>query len=253
MFYFISGGPGNNIDYLTIKAYKILKKADVVFFHSLFDTTKLMDICKSSCLKISIRDMKINDRILYIKNNPEKLYVELMSGDVSLFSTSQEMIDILINENIDFEIIPGVSSISMASALIKNELVLPCISQCCIITYLENIPMIEKQSIQKLASHDATLVVLMAYTRNIDKLYTELINGGVSLDTPVAIIYKATYPDEKILKITVKDLPSLTLDLWHSVIIIGWVLANKEKRHEISGLPFVTNFFKAENFKKENL
>ena len=250
MFYIVSGGPGNSIEYLTLKGYRLLKKADVVFYHTLFDTSKLLEVCKNNCQKISVQDMKTKDRVEFVKNNPKKLCIELMSGDVAWFSTAQGMIDILVEEKIPFEIVPGVSSISMASAILKNELVLPCISQCCIVTYLERIPMIDKQSIEKLASHNATIVVMMAHEANIPKLKEQLLSGGISKDTPVCVVYRATYPTQSVFNLTVDTIDTLKGDLWHCILIIGWVLADKQKRNEISGLPFTVGFSKSEDYKE---
>ena len=248
MFYIVSSEPGNSVDYLTLKGYKILGKADVVFYHSLFDTTALFEACKPSCEKISVRVLPVERRVCYVENNPDKLCVELISGDMAWFSTAQELMDKLAERGIPFEVVPGVSSINMAAALLKHELVLPCISQCCIVTYLENMPMIPKQSIEKLASHEATLVVLMVNERRLSEFRRQLLAGGVSKDTPVAVVYKASYPGQKVFRMTVDGLEGLKGDLWHAIFVVGWVLADEEKRHGLSGLPFMTNFAKAEAY-----
>ena len=248
MFYLVSGGPGGSLDYITLKGYRLLKKADVVFYHSLFDATALLGVCKRSCDRISVRTMSMDRRIAVIGGNPKKLFVELFSGDVAWFSMAQKMMDALESKGISYEIVPGVSSVNMAAALLGRELTLPGISQCCIVSCLAGSSVIDAQSIGKLASHNATLVVLMVHPSRLSDLKGQLLAGGVSKDTPVAVLYKVSYPDQKILRLTVDGIDGLEGDLWHSVFIVGWVLADGDVRRRVSGLPFVSNFALAEDY-----
>lgn len=251
MLYIIGSGPGTG-EYLTVKGMKILRKADVVYYHTfgMFGSEDILKFCKVRCEKIKATS-DVTERVLFYKKNSNKLCVELVNNDITFYSTVQNLIDALDELQVKYEIVPGVSALNGASALLKSQLVLPCIAHSCIVTYLDEFDIIPEQSIRALAVHGSTLVVFMPRDYLIGRLKEQLLVGGVSLDTPVAVVYKIGFKEEQVLRMTVSDIDSLNGDVINSIIVIGWVLADKNKRFSLSGLPFSTNFMKAEQFIKE--
>lgn len=249
MLYIIGSGPGLG-DYLTVKGLRILRKADIVVYHT-FGSEQIMDVCKKRCELISAETMNPRERALFYRKNNHKLCVELINCDMTFYSTAQNVIDELDEIGMDYEIIPGVSSMNLASALLKRQFALPCISHACVVTYLEEFDIIDKQSIRQLAEHGTTMVIFMPRSYLIRRLKEQLVSGGVALDTPVAVVYRAGYKNQQIIHMDVSSIDSLGGDVIDSLIVIGWVLADKKKRYEISGLPFSTNFMRAERFVKE--
>lgn len=248
MLYIIGSGPGLG-DYLTVKGAKILRKADIVVYHKL-GTEEIMGICKKRCELVRADSMGYRERALFYKKNSHKLCVDLVNCDIAFYSTAQNIIDELDALHVAYEVIPGVSSMNLAAALLKTQFVLPCISHSCIVTYLEEFDIIDGQSIRQLAEHKATMVVFMPRERLVGRLKEQLLAGGVSEETPVAVVYRAGFKEQKILRMTVGEIDTLKGNVYESLIVIGWVLADKDIRYKLSGLPFSTDFAKAERFVK---
>ena len=249
MVYVISGGPGS-IDYLPYKSVKILKEADLVVYYESFDLSELLTLCKPSCVQLACKRLRPEVRINVFKNNPDKICVYLITGDFSLFGTCQHILDMMDANNIPYEIIPGISAFSASASVLKRELVLPGISQCCIFTYLEDIPVLDKQQINSLACHHSTLVVFMPYEYLLPKLESSLLSVGVSPDTPVRIVANVLSKNQEILDITVKDIHDVRGNVWHSLFLIGWVFADADVRKKVSLSPYTIGFRRTEDYFK---
>ncbi|MBQ9404464.1 MAG: cobalt-precorrin-4/precorrin-4 C(11)-methyltransferase, partial [Synergistaceae bacterium] len=133
----------------------------------------------------------------------------LHSGDPALYGAIREQIRILSEKKIPFEIIPGVSSLFAASAAMKCEYMIPEVSQTLIITRLEGrTPVPERESVKALAAHNSSMAVFLSASM-IDRLCSELIAGGYAPDSPAAIVYRASWPDERVIAGTLGTLPEI--------------------------------------------
>jgi len=149
------------------------------------------------------------DEVISVMEKAEKSgknVVRLHTGDPSVYGAIREQIDRLCELDIPYRICPGVSSFCGAAAALRAEYTLPEVSQTVIITRMEGrTPVPESESIEKLASHGSTMVIFLS-TGMLEKLSERLISGGYSPDTPAAIVYKASWPDEKVCRCTVRNL-----------------------------------------------
>ncbi len=132
--------------------------------------------------------------------------LRLHTGDPCVYGAHREQMDILDREGVTYEVVPGVSSFCGAAAALKAEYTLPDVSQTVILTRMEGrTPVPPKEKIELLAAHQATMVIFLS-AGQLEKLSARLIEGGYTAETPAAIVYKATWPDEKVVRTTVGEL-----------------------------------------------
>lgn len=227
--YFVGSGPGDP-ELITLKAKRILENADIVIYSG--------SLLNPEILKFAKKDAKLYDAVLLgreeISNiliqgaKDGKLAIRFHDGDPALFSTIREQIDRLEKNNIKCEVIPGVTAILGAAAAMNLELTLPGNTQTVIITRAElRTPVPERESISELARHGSTMVFYLS-VHLIDNVVKELLRGGAyTEDTPVAIIYRATWNDQKIIKGTLKDIAEKTRRakiIKTALIIVGNVI-----------------------------
>jgi len=147
--------------------------------------------------------------------------------------------------NIEFDVVPGVSSFCGAAASLNAEYTLPNVSQSVIITRMEGrTPVPERESIRSFAAHKATMVLFLS-SGLANELSKELIAGGYEKDTPVAVVYKATWPDEKIFSCTIENLPQIMNDnniTKTALILVGNFLGNDYERSELYNPKFTHEF-----------
>jgi len=215
--YFIGAGPGDP-DLLTLKAYKILQEADVIFYaDSLLPKQILRDV-KSSAELITTanKTLEIIIPLMIEKVKQGLMVVRLQSGDLCLYSAIHEQMKLLGEANIPFELIPGISAYQAASAKISAELTIPELVQTIILTRISGnaSPMPDKEELRGLASHQASLCLYLA-ARHAQKAQTELLQHYPS-DTPVAICYRVSWEDEKILIVPLTEMASTTKE--HNLI-----------------------------------
>lgn len=235
--YFIGAGPGDP-ELLTIKAKRIIQSAQVIIYAgSLVNKGILKYACASALIYDSSKmTLKQVLKLMRKAKTAEKTIARIHTGDPSLYGAIQEQILWCENERVSYEIIPGVSSFCAAAAALNQELTLPSISQTVIITRLSGRTKVpEKEDLKALARLRATLVIFLSI-QNIDEVVTELL-CGYDNDTPVAVVSKASWPDEKIVRGTLKD------------------IAKKVKKADITrqALIFVGEVLKREGFEKSRL
>ncbi|MDY6029469.1 MAG: precorrin-4 C(11)-methyltransferase [Acidaminococcaceae bacterium] len=246
MIYFIGAGPGA-VDLITVKGKELLENADLVIYAGSLVNKDLLNYCKPECVIMNSADMTLEEVIAAMvpAAQAEKLVVRLHTGDPSLYGAHREQIDLLRGYNLEFEIVPGVSSFSAAAACLEAEYTLPNVSQSVIITRMEGrTPVPNKQKIADYAAHNATMVIFLS-SGMLDKLQTELIKGGYKEDTPAAIVYKASWPDEKIVYCTVGTLAESAAK--HNItktalITVGYFLGNEYDRSELYNPNFTHGF-----------
>ena len=207
MLYFVGAGPGA-ADLITMRGYKLLTKADVVIYAGSLVNPKLLNFTKEGCEIHNSAYMTLEEVIKIVKKAEaeNKMTVRLHTGDSSIYGAVREQMDILEKLGINYDVVPGVSSFCGAAASINAEYTLPDVSQTVIITRMEGrTPVPERESIRSLAAHKSTMVLFLS-SGLTEKLSKELIAGGYKPETPVAVVYKATWPDEKIFRCTVETL-----------------------------------------------
>jgi len=197
--FFVGAGPGDP-DLITVKGRKLISEADLIIYTgSLVPETLLTDT------KAQIRNsaiMNLDEIIACMKEawQTGKKVVRLHTGDPSIYGAIGEQMERLAKQKIPFKVIPGVSSVMAAAAALSAELTLPEISQTVIITRKGGrTPVPEKEQLSRLASHQATMLILLSISM-IEEVILELLAGGYDEDTPVAVVEKASWPEQRIIR-----------------------------------------------------
>lgn len=249
MVHFVGAGSGA-VDLITIRGAKLLGKADVVIYAGSLVNPDLLHYCKEGCEIHDSAKMTLEQVIAVIKEAEaaQKTTVRLHTGDSSIFGAVREQFDELIGLGIEYDVCPGVSSFCGAASSLKTEYTLPDVSQTVIITRSAGrTPVPERQSIASLAAHQATMVLFLS-TSLTEKLQSELLSGGYPGETPVAVVYKATWPEEKIFRCTVDTLHKTVTEnglTKTSLIIVGNCMGDKYVRSLLYHPGFTTEFREA--------
>ena len=204
MITFVGAGPGAE-DLITVRGLKLLQTADIIVYAGSLVNPELLNNKKENCIVYNSAEMTLEEVMDVMVNGDHegKEIVRLHTGDPCLYGAIKEQMDWLMREQIKYEVCPGVSSFCGAAAALNAEYTLPGISQSVIITRMAGrTPVPERESIRSFASHQATMTIFLS-TGMLLELQTELIAGGYSPDTPAAIVYKATWPDEKVYHCTI--------------------------------------------------
>ena len=207
MIHFVGAGSGSP-DLITVRGAKLLKEADVIIYAGSLVNPQLLDYKKEGCRVYNSARMTLEE-VLDVMLEAEKknlVTVRLHTGDPCLYGAIREQMDVLDEKKISYDYTPGVSAFCGAASALNLEYTLPDVSQSVIITRMEGrTPVPEKESIQSFASHHATMVIFLS-TGMLEELSRRLIEGGYTADTPAAIVYKATWPDEEAYLCTVGTL-----------------------------------------------
>ena len=207
MITFVGAGPGA-ADLITVRGLKRLEQADIVIYAGSLVNPALLDGTREGCEIYNSAHMTLEEVIdVCIRGEKEqKQVVRLHTGDPCIYGAIREQMDLLDEAGIEYEVIPGVSSFIGAAASLKVEFPLPDVSQTVILTRMEGrTPVPEKERIEELARHQATMVIFLS-AGMLGELSQRLQEGGYAPETSAAIVYKATWPDEKIIYTTVAQL-----------------------------------------------
>jgi len=224
MLYFVGAGPGD-IELVTVKGMKRLQEADIVIFTGSLVNRDILSYCKKTAQIFNSAEMDLPEilEVIQLGANQGKNMVRLHTGDPSLYGAIREQMDELEKRGIEFEIIPGVSSFVAAASRIKAEFTLPGVSQTVIITRKEGrTGSSEGGRLSELAKHKASMAIFLS-VRSIPQVVEELLTGYEE-NTPAAVVYKATWPDEKIIRGTLKDIaPKVSREKIdrHAQILVG--------------------------------
>ena len=207
MIYFIGAGPGAT-DLITVRGMRLLQKAGLVIYAGSLVNEELLAFCPPACEKYNSAGMTLEEVIrLMNAHREDDTVVRLHTGDPSLYGAVREQMDALDRLGLAYEIVPGVSSMNAAAAALKTEFTVPSVSQTVIVSRMTGRTRVpQKESIRSLASHGASMVLFLS-AGMLSALCEELILGGYPPDTPAAVVYKATWPDEKTVRGTLRDLP----------------------------------------------
>lgn len=206
--YFVGAGPGD-IELITVKGARLLEQADrIIYAGSLVNPELFSSI---NCEKYDSQGLHLDEIIALIEEGVarKQRIVRLHTGDPSVYGAIKEQMDRLDKKNIQYEVVPGVSSAFGAAARLKKELTLPEVSQTVIITRMAGrTPVPENESIRSLAAHKATMMIFLSVGM-IEKLVGELVAGGMEKTTPVYVVQKATWLDELIIGGTLENIAQL--------------------------------------------
>lgn len=248
---FIGAGSGDP-ELITLKGKKYLEQADRVIYTGSLLNPDYLKFCKKGAELYDSAKMGLPEMLRVITEGVKagKHVVRLHDGDPSFYGAIQEVMTALDNEGIEYFRIPGISCLLGGAAALNRELTLPNISQTVIITRPEGkTPVPESESIQKLASHQATMVIFLG-TPYISRIVEDLQKGGYPKDTPCQVVYKATWPEQKIVKGNLGDISSKVKAAGitqTALIFVGRVLdPQKYDLSKLYDLKFTTGFRKGE-------
>ena len=250
MIHFVGAGSGAT-DLITVRGANLLQQADVVIYAGSLVNPELLKYTREDCKIYNSAEMTLEEVIGAIKE-AEALgltTVRLHTGDSSIYGAVREQFDELDELGFEYDVTPGVSAFCGAASSLKAEYTLPGVSQTVIITRAEGrTPVPEKESIRSLAQHRATMIMFLS-TSLTEKLQEDLLEGGYPEDTPAAIVYKATWPEEKIFRCTLKDLHKTVTEnglTKTSLIIVGGCMGDEYMRSLLYYPHFTTEFRQAQ-------
>ena len=228
--YFVGSGPGDP-ELITIKAKKLIEQADIIVYSGSLLNPKILEYTKKDA---QLYDAALLDRekiysILRDSTKQGRLAIRFHDGDPGLFSTIREQIDKLEKDGLRCIVVPGITAILGAAAAMNLELTLPGNTQTVIITRAEfRTPVPEREKISELAKHGATMVFYLS-VHLISDIVEEILKGGIyNKETPAAVVYRATWEDQKIIKGTLGNIVNKTKEskiIKTALIIVGDVLA----------------------------
>ena len=247
MVHFVGAGSGAP-DLITVRGKQYLEEADVIIYAGSLVNPRLLEYTKDVCTIHNSAKMTLEEVISVIEKAEaqNKTTVRLHTGDPCIYGAIREQMDILDQKGISYDYCPGVSAFCGAASALNLEYTLPDISQSVIITRMEGrTPVPPKESIQSFAAHQATMVVFLS-TGMLEELSRRLIEGGYKPDTPAAIVYKATWEDEKKFICTVGTLAQTAKEnniTKTALMIIGDVVAGASyDRSKLYDPEFTTEF-----------
>ena len=250
MVHFVGAGSGAP-DLITLRGARLLREADVVIYAGSLVNPELLKETKPGCEIHDSARMTLEQVIETVQaaEAAGKTTVRLHTGDSSIYGAVREQFDRLEALGIAYDVAPGVSAFCGAAAALRAEYTLPDVSQTVIITRAEGrTPVPERESIRSLAAHGATMVLFLS-TGLTDKLQAELLAGGYAPETPAAVVYKATWPEERQFRCTVGTLHETVTKnglTKTSLIVVGGCLGDTYDRSKLYDPGFTTEFRQAE-------
>ena len=231
--YFIGAGPGDP-ELLTIKGLKAIQRAGYCIYAGSLVNTELLKSLPAHAKVYDSSHMSLEKMVSVYKEAKDHNVdvARIHSGDPSIYGAIQEQMHALDELEISYEIIPGVSSFVAAAAVLKQELTLPGVTQTIVITRMEGkTPIPEKERLGVLATATPTLCIFLS----IDKIeeIARILLPHYGKDCPVAVVYKATWPDQKIVFAKLMDITKKVKQASikkTALIIVGWMLEKEFKR-----------------------
>ncbi|AMY14342.1 cobalt-precorrin-4 methyltransferase [Limosilactobacillus reuteri] len=245
---FVGAGPGET-DLITLKGYKLLSEADVVIYAGSLINTDLLNYCKDGAEKYDSAKMTLDDIVDRMEESVknDKSVVRLQTGDFSIYGSIREQIEEMKKRGIKYQCVPGVSSFLGAASSMGVEYTVPEVAQSVIITRMAGrTPVPEGESLKSLAQHQTSMVIFLS-VQGIKKVVKQLEEGGYPTDTPAAVIYKATWPDEKVVRGTLADIAEKVHDAdirRTALIMVGKFLGDEYNYSHLYDAGFSTMFRK---------
>ncbi len=250
MIHFVGAGCGAP-DLITVRGMRLLEEADVIIYAGSLVNPELLSYAKKDCKIYNSATMTLEEvlAVMFAANECGEDVVRLHTGEPSLYSSVQEQMQALDEKGILYDSTPGVSACFGAAAAMNLEYTLPAVSQSLIITRREGrTKMPEKESIASFAEHGCSMVIYLSASMT-EKVQEELLAGGYAADTPAAIAYKVSWPDEKIYSCTVGTLAETAKkhDITKTaMLLVGDVLAKSHfEKSRLYAADFSTEYRKA--------
>ncbi len=247
MIHFVGAGCGA-ADLITVRGQRLLAEADVIIYAGSLVNPALLENRKDGCRVYNSAEMTLEEVLAVMYDAEEKglLTVRLHTGDPCLYGAIREQMDALDKRGIRYDYTPGVSAFCGAAAALNMEYTLPDVSQSVVITRMAGrTPVPERESVRAFAAHRATMVLFLS-AGLLEKAQEELLAGGYEPDTPAAIVYKASWPDERTYLCTVSSLAACALEnnvRKTALIIVGdAVKQSGYARSELYNPTFATGF-----------
>lgn len=207
MVYFVGAGTGA-ADLITVRGAKLLEMADVIIYAGSLVNPEILNYAKEDCVIYNSAKMTLDEVVDVMRSaeKEQKTTVRLHTGDPSVYGAVREQMDELDRLGIEYESCPGVSACFGAAASLNLEYTLPGVSQSLIITRMEGKTKVpEKERIESFAAHHASMAIYLS-TGMLEELSKRLVAGGYEKETPAAIVYKATWPEEEAYICTIETL-----------------------------------------------
>ena len=234
MIYFIGAGPGAT-DLITVRGMRLLQKADVVIYAGSLVNPELLDDCRPETTIYNSASMTLEQTVAAMRDAPEgATVVRLHTGDTCLYGAIAEQMRELDKLGLAYEVVPGVSSFCGAAAAIPAEYTPAEVSQTLIITRMAGrTPVPEQEKLRALASHRASMTLFLSVSMLKD-VCAELTAGGYPEDTPAAVVYKATWPEQEVVRGTLADIAEKAAHIKKTaLILVGDFLRESDKRSKL--------------------
>ena len=249
MVHFVGAGPGAP-DLITLRGAELLGSADCIIYAGSLVNPVLLGLAKTGCALYNSAEMTLEQGLAVIRRQEEqgKNTVRLHTGDPCLYGAIREQMDALDAVGIPYQDVPGVSSFCGAAAALNAEYTLPGVSQSVIITRLAGrTPVPEAESLASMASHGASMAVFLSGGM-LERVQEELLKGAYTEDTPAALVYKATWPEEKTVRCTVGTLAQAGEE--HGIrktalVLVGDFLDSPYEKSKLYDPTFTTEFREA--------
>ena len=249
MVHFVGAGPGAP-DLITLRGAELLKQADVIIYAGSLVNPALLDMAREDCEIHNSAKMTLEQVIDVMKQAEAagKTTVRLHTGDPCVYGAIREQMDALDELGISYDDVPGVSSFCGAAAALRAEYTLPGVSQSVIITRLAGrTPVPDAESLSSMASHGASMAVFLS-SGMLGRVQEELLKGAYTEDTPAALVYKATWPEEKTVRCTVGTLAQAGEE--HGIrktalVLVGNFLDSPYEKSKLYDPAFTTEFREA--------
>jgi len=254
MVHFVGAGSGA-VDLITVRGAKLLGMADVVIYAGSLVNPEVLSYAGENCRIYDSAKMTLEEVLDVIKDAEANglCVVRLHTGDSSIYGAVREQFDQLEQLGIEYDVCPGVSSFCGAASSLKAEYTLPDVSQTVIITRASGRTKVpEKESVKSLAEHQATMILFLSTTLS-EQLQNDLLEGGYAPETPAAIVYKATWPQERIWHCSVDTIHKTVKEnglTGTSLIIVGNCMGDSYARSMLYHPGFSTQFRQAQEDEK---
>lgn len=249
MVHFVGAGSGAS-DLITVRGMRLLERADVIIYAGSLVNPELLEYASKECQIYNSATMTLDEILDVMKEAQEKNQevVRLHTGEPSIYGAVREQMDELDKNDIKYDSCPGVSACFGAASMLNLEYTLPEVSQSLVITRMEGrTPVPEKESIESFAAHQASMAIYLS-TGMLGELSSRLIKGGYKPDTPAALVYKATWPEQEAYVCTVSELEAVAKEHGISktaIVLVGDVIAHQNyERSRLYAPDFETEFRK---------
>ena len=233
MIDFVGAGPGA-VDLITVRGMRALQQADVVVYAGSLVDPEMLAYCQPEVEVHDSAHMTLEEVIgvLVASEHAGKRTVRLHTGDPAMYGAIREQMDLLDKAGVTYRVIPGVSSVFAAAAALNCEFTLPSVSQSLVLTRVEGrTPVPSGEELRRFAAHGCTIALFLSCGL-LERAREELLAGGLSPQTPAALVYRASWPDEKIVRCDVASLPEAAREAGLSrqaIVLVGDALAGSLK------------------------